>query len=162
YGPLLDPNHAGGQAACAALRERVQHLGAASNGTSRFIHAEATPTNPLGWPGIWPMLEPFISFDPTIAPTHDVALACSITSDDDPVGASAGTLISDDYECDATSLHLSNREAQVDRAISPGSSGWAAWKSAVWVINYLQAMHDAKETSIASVGEADLVKVGVP
>ncbi len=160
YAPLIDTAQAGGTAACSALRDVVQSLGAASNATSRFVHAQATPENPLGWPGIWPTMEPFVSFDPTIAPTNSVSLACSITSDDDP-GASGG-LLSDDYECDATTLHLVDRANQVDAAISPGSSGWAGWKSALWIINYLQSMHDAAETAVTQVDEADLAQVGAP
>ena len=31
--------------------------------------------NPLGWPGIWPTNHVFASFDPTIDPTGDIALA---------------------------------------------------------------------------------------
>jgi hypothetical protein len=160
YGSLINPGQLSGSIACGTLRQRVQHLGAASNGTSRFIHAEQTATNPLGWPGIWPTLAPFISFDPTIAATSSVSEACSITSDDDP-GAS-GAMMSDDYECDATSLHLPNRAAQVDSAISPGSSGWAGWKSALWILNYLQVMHDLNETGITSVADSDLPNVGTP
>src|SRR5579883_1751046 len=149
YGPLLNASSATGAAACALLRDRVQHLGGASNGTSRFVHAQATASNPLGWPGIWPAMEPFVSFDPAIAPTHGIAEACSITSDDDP--GATGSLLSDDYECDATSLHLLDREGQTDRATSPGSSGWAGWKSALWIMNYLQVMHDSKELAITGV-----------
>lgn len=158
FGPLLDPTGGGGAAACAALRERVQGLGAASRATSRFVHAGGDARNPLGWPGIWPAMEPFVSFDPAIAATHEVALTCSITSDDDP--GLTGALLSDDYECDATTLRLRDRDAQVDRAISPGASGWAGWKSALWVLNYLQSMHDAAETAVATVPTAELGAVG--
>ena len=70
--------------------------------------------------------------------------------------------MSDDYECDATSLNLPNRAAQVDSAISPGTSGWAGWKSALWILNYLQVMHDSTEAPITQVADSDLVNVGVP
>ncbi len=158
YGSLINPAGLNGSLACAGLRDRVQHLGAASNGTSRFIHAEKSETNPLGWPGIWPTVEPFISFDPTIAATSSVSEACSITSDDDP--GSSGSMMSDDYECDATSLHLPDRATQIDSAISPGSSGWAGWKAALWILNYLQVMHDSNERAITKVADSDLARVG--
>jgi len=160
YGSLLNPNGFDGSFACSTLRARVQHLAGASNATARFVHAEETPTNPLGWPGIWPTAEPFMSFDPTIAAASSVVEQCSITSDDDP--GATGAMLSDDYECDATSLHLPNRSTQVDSAISPGTSGWAGWKSALWILNYLQVMHDSNETGITSVAPSDLANVGMP
>jgi hypothetical protein len=159
YGALLDPT-GGGATGCANLRATVQNLAGESNATALYVSATATPANPLGWPGIWPTLEPFESFDPALATTNSVAEMCSITSDDDP--GSNGALISDDYECDATTLHLPNRAAQVQSAITPGSSGWAAWKSALWVMNYLQLMHDADENAITSVPASDLSQVGQP
>ncbi|HEY5242046.1 MAG TPA: hypothetical protein VIJ22_11295 [Polyangiaceae bacterium] len=159
YAPLLDPT-GGGAAGCANLRSAVQHFAGESNASARFVSATATPDNPLGWPGIWPTLEPFESFDPTLATTSSVAELCSITSDDDP--GATGALISDDYECDANTLHLPSRAAQIESAITPGSSGWAAWKSALWIMNYLELMHDADENPITGVAALDLPDVGQP
>ena len=59
--------------------------------------------------------------DPTSAST-----GCSISSDDDP-GAS-GALHCADYECDDTTLHLPDRDAQVEPTITPGAVGLAGWK----------------------------------
>ncbi|HEY6459735.1 MAG TPA: hypothetical protein VIY73_06275, partial [Polyangiaceae bacterium] len=70
--------------------------------------------------------------------------------------------LSDDYECDAATLHLVDRASQVDSAISPGSSGWAGWKSALWIMNYLQVMHDSDEGPVSQVPEEQLAQVGVP
>ena len=159
YGLLLNPA-GNGAAGCPALRARVQQLGGESYGNVRFVHAESTPTNPLGWPGIWPTLEPFESFDPTIDVTSSVSESCSITSDDDP--GATGALISDDYECDATGLHLPDRAAQVQSAITPGASGFAGWKSALWTMNYLQIMHDVDENPVTQVPAAQLQQVGQP
>jgi hypothetical protein len=173
YGPLLNPVQ-DDVAGCAALRQWVQKLGTESYAVSPpppgaqvappphpYFSATATADNPLGWPGIWPTLEPFVSFDPTINPTNAVDERCSITSDDDP-GATAA-LVSDDYECDANSLHLADRASQVTSAISPGSSGWAGWKSALWVMNYLQIMHDVDETPVTQLQAGfSLSQVGQP
>jgi hypothetical protein len=160
FGPLLNPSGAIGAQALLLLRSRVQTLGAESNATSRFIRSSTAPDNALGWPGIWPVLQPFASFDPSITATNHVDLACSISSDDDP--GATGSLVSDDYECDYTTLHLIDREAQVDKTIGPGSSGWAAWKQALWVLNYLQVMHDSNELGLDSVPAAELANVGMP
>ncbi|HEX3343103.1 MAG TPA: hypothetical protein VHS09_00970, partial [Polyangiaceae bacterium] len=159
YASRLDPT-GDGAAGCANLRAAVQHLAAESNASARFVSATATAANPLGWPGIWPTLEPFESFDPTLATTSSVAEQCSITSDDDP--GSTGALLSDDYECDATTLHLPDRASQIESTITPGASGWAGWKSALWIMNYLQLMHDADENAITSVAASDLAQVGQP
>ncbi len=71
--------------------------------------------------------------------------------------------MSDDYECDATSLHLRDRASQIQSAISPGSSGWAGWKSALWIMNYLQIMHDVTEAAITQLQPGfDLASVGQP
>ena len=100
----------------------------------------------------------FASFDPAIAPTSAVDLVCSISSDDDP--GDLGTLDCADYECDASTLHLVDRSAQIDSTITPGADGWSGWKYGLWTLNYLQVMHDVNETAVASVADADLANVG--
>jgi hypothetical protein len=176
HGPLVDTAGAGGTAATAAMAARLQQFAAASNALGRFVFPPGTfpasnpsgtinPTgagkpeeNPLGWPGIWPTNHVFRSFDPTIDPSGDVALACAISSDDDP-GAS-GSLGCADYECDATTLHLSNRAAQIDSTLTPGADGFSSWKYGLWVLNYLQVMHDSTEAPVSTVAAADLAGVG--
>jgi len=175
FGPLVNPDGKTGAAAVAAEREWVQTLGTASNGISRFIHAETTDPswvavdgqvdgkadpNPLGWVGIWPTLQPFASFDPAIHASSSVAEHCSISSDDNP--GALGSVQSNDYECDYTLLHLPDRDAQVQKTIDPGSTGWAAWKASLWVLNYLQVMHDSQENPIGTVPETELALVGTP
>jgi hypothetical protein len=169
YGPLLP----GG-----ALLERLQTFGTASHAEGRFVFPAGTwpsgnasgnvnPTgtgtgaqNPLGWPGLWPTLHVFRSFEPAIRPTGDAKLWCSISSDDDP-GATGGAGCAD-YECDATTLHLVDRDAQVERVITPGADGFSGWKYALWVLNYLQFLHDGNELAVSSVAPADVAQVGTP
>ena len=153
------PGGATGADALQGLRDWVQHLAVGSNAVSRFVHAEVTPNNPLGWPGLWPTLQPYASWDPTIH-ASSASTGCSISSDDDP-GAS-GSLACNDYECDYTTLHLPNRTAQMKMTIDPGSSGWAGWKEALWTLNYLQVMHDSTEAPVTTVPDAQLAMVGTP
>jgi hypothetical protein len=180
YGPLVNSDDAVGAAATAHLTALVQQLGDAANTRGRFVFAAGTyPTNnasgnvnptgagvaagnPLGWPGIWPTNHVFASFDPTIDPTHDVSLACAISSDDNPGALPGITVTSADYECDAASLHLRDRAAQVDPTITPGADGFSAWKYGLWVLNYLQVMHDTFEGPVSTVAPGDLATVGVP
>src|SRR5262249_42716948 len=84
---------------------------------------------------------------------------CSLSSDDNP-GAMAA-LACDAYECDSATLHLLDREAQVDKTIDPGSSGWTDWKEALWTLNYLQVMHDVHEIPVDHVPEELLAQVGI-
>ena len=180
YAPLVDFDAAVGAGAAAHLATMIQHYAAGSNALGRFVFAAGTfpmgnasgdvnPTgtgvgaaNPLGWPGIWPTAHVFASFDPAIDPTSDVALACAITSDDDPDGMIGSSVISADYECDATTLHLRDRATQIDSTITPGADGFSGWKYGLWVLNYLQLMHDAFEAPVATVASSDLGAVGSP
>jgi hypothetical protein len=157
FGPVLNATGATGTAALQSLRDWVQHLAIGSNAVGRFVSSTVTPTNPLGWPGFWPTLQPFASWDPSIEASN-ASTGCSISSDDDP-GAS-GSLACNDYECDYTTLHLPNRSAQVTSVIDPGSSGWTGWKEALWTLNYLQVMHDSNEAAVNTVPADQLALVG--
>jgi len=179
YGPVVNPTAASGAPALALLAAAVQHFAAGSHATGLYVFAPGTfPTNnpggatnptgvglgannPLGWPGIWPTNHVFASFDPALAATSSLEIECSISSDDNPVGV-GGALLCADYECDATTLHLPDRAAQIDATITPGADGFSAWKYGLWVINYLQVMHDSNEAAIATVADADLAAVGTP
>jgi hypothetical protein len=133
-------------------------MAAGSNAATRFVTAAYSPTNVLGWPGLWPTLQPFSSWNPAIQPTHDSG--CSISSDDNPGAKRA--LVSNNYECDYTTLHLPDRQAAVSMTIGPGSSGWTDWKEALWTLNYLQVMHGVHEDQIPAVTLSHLANVGVP
>lgn len=177
HGPVVDAAGLSGAQATAQLAALVQKLAAGSHALGRFVFPAGTypannprgglanpldkgnpKDNPLGWPGLWPTVHAFRSFDPTQNPSGALVLGCSVSSDDDP-GAS-GALHCADYECDATSLHLADRAAQIEPTITPGADGFSAWKYGLWVINYLEVMHDANEVLVASVAEGDLAKVG--
>jgi hypothetical protein len=179
YGPLVNPNGLTGAAATALLAARVQHFAAGSNAAASFVFPAGTflvngtyngdrnPTgagtdaeNPLGWPGIWPTTHVFRSFDPSVNPSSDIALACSITSDDNRGKLRAAA--SPDYECDATSLHLPNRAAQVEPIVTPGADGFSAWKYGLWALNYLQVMHDSGEFAVDTLAFGSPDQVGVP
>jgi hypothetical protein len=182
HGPLVNAPGLSGPAATARLAALVQHFAAGSAALGRFVFpagtfparpeavgARGTPNpagtgseaaNPLGWPGLWPTVHVFRSFDPTIDPSGAVDLFCAITSDDDDT--SAGSRVCADYECDATTLHLRARAAQIEPVITPGADGFSAWKYGLWVLNYLQGMHDATEAAVSDVADGDRSGVGAP
>ncbi len=157
------------------LAADIHHYAVGANTLGRFVFAPNTypannasgntnpsgagsaAANPLGWPGLWPTAHVFASFDPAIDATGDIALECAITSDDDPDGMIGAILINGDYECDASSLHLRDRTTQVDAIITPGADGFSGWKYGLWVLNYLQVMHDGAEAPLDTVDDPALV-----
>ena len=159
FGPLVAADQSADPE--ASLEQRIERDARASNAWGRFVVApgawRGASANPLGYPGLWPTTHVFAGFDPRIAPTSDVDLDCAIPSDegsgDDTVG---------DYECDPTTLHLPDRAAQVEARLTPGADGFSAWKYGLWIINYLQVMHDTSGQLVASVAAGDLASVGVP
>lgn len=158
FGPVLNPTGVTGVDALQLAQTWFVHMAGASNATDRFVSAQFSGTNVLGWPGLWPTLQPFSSWNPAIRPTHDTG--CTISSDDDP--GLKGALPSDNYECDYTSLHLPDRQAAVSMTIGPGSSGWTDWKEALWTLNYLQVMHGGHEDPVDYVPPSRLSSVGIP
>ncbi len=162
FGPIMNPGNATGTAALAILLPRIQHFAEGSNASPTFVSAVdgTDPKNRLGWPGFWPTVHPYRSFDPTINAVNTVDETCSISSDDDP--NATGNILNLDYECDYNSLHLPNRSTQIEPVITPGADGWSGWKYGLWVLNYLQSMHDVQQTAIDTVPAGQLSGVGAP
>ena len=184
YGPLVNPAAAAhGSQATSQLAALVQRFAQGSNALGSFVFPAGTfpanpnallgvrgsgdpnplgkgtgAENPLGWPGVWPTTHVFRSFDPAIDPSSNVDLYCAISSDDDP--GTSGAFGCADYECDYTTLHLRDRASQIEPIVSPGADGFSAWKYGLWVMNYLQVMHDSTEAGVASVAGGDLPSVG--
>lgn len=160
FGPLVAPGDDDANAE-AALEQRIEHYAHVTNAWDRFVVSpgswRGTSPNPLGYPGLWPTTHVFASFDPTIAPASSIKLNCAIPSDE---GSGDDTVA--DYECDPTTLHLTDRAAQITRRLTPGADGFSGWKYALWTINYLQLMHDSLGLLVETVPESDLVDVGVP
>ena len=179
HAPLVDFDGATGSGATAHVAAIVQQLAARSNATGKWVFAPGTfpvgnstgdtnpngsgspADNPLGWPGMMPTAHVFRSFDPTSDPASTDDLHCTIASDDNP-NETGESLFSADYECDAHTLHLRDRAAQIDATITPGADGFSAWKYGLWTLNYLQIMHDANNAAVSAVDAADLATVGVP
>ena len=134
------------------LAVMIQHFAQGSNAYGKWVFAG-------GWPGMLPTVHVFASFDPTIDPTSAVDLQCSISSDDNP-SESGDIVISADYECDASTLHLRDRASQIEPTITPGADGFSGWKYGLWVLNYLQIMHDGNNAAVMSVPESELAGVG--
>ncbi len=174
FGPVLNPTGEAGSYSQAQtlLADRFQRLAAEANASgpagANLVVAPPPPLNPLnyyGWPGLWPVFAEFRSFDPTIAPAPGLVSRCSFGGS---VGlfaygvTPAGTLLIANYECDYNSLHLIDRESQVDKTLAPDSLGYAAWEQALLVATYWKTMQDGSGKPITWVDPAALASVGTP
>lgn len=163
YGPLLNPTAQTGMAAIALLRSRVQALALASragvdmNGPWVIVPAPVNnPLNLLGFPGLWPQFAELARFDTAIEASGNVQRGCSLEGG---YGASAGSKITvGDYECGYNSLHIARERAEL--ALHTEALGNAAWKQALWVINYLQLAHDTSGAQWSHIAAAALDQVG--
>ena len=142
FGPVLNPGGATGARALPLLRTGCSRSAGEANARALHPRRREPHATRSGGPGSGRRSSRSRRWSPASTPTNS-ADRCSISSDDDP--GSSGTLPCDDYECDYTTLHLPNRTGQVNMTITPGASGWAGWKEALWVLNYLQVMHDSNE-----------------
>ncbi len=175
YGPRLNPFAQSGSVALGLLRDRIQALAIASRAgstgpVSPWVVVPAptdNPLNPLGWPGLWPQFAEFRSYDPTIMASPDATARCTNTGANGGVysisgyGGNGQFLISN-YECSDNTLHLVNRDSQVEKVLQIDALGLSAWKQALWCINYFQIVHDVNGAQWSNVAAADLAQVGQP
>jgi hypothetical protein len=145
----------------------VQLIGAAGTDIGGFATLPP-PTNnaqnDFGFPGLWPNLDPYRSFDPKMTPSTSPPVhmcATLITSGYGGVlqfGNNPVPL----YECDYSSLRLTDRVTQTEHVIGPGILGYTIWKEALWAIDFVGRLHDSKANPVTSVTPADLPRVGLP
>ena len=172
FGPVLNPAQQGGTAGYQLLLHRFQTFAAqtASGGPVQksLVVSPApvdNPMNPYGWPGLWPVFAEFSSFDPAIAPIPGAVKTCTFKGSVGVYGGGmdpSSDLISN-YECDSNSLHLIDRETQVDKTLTSDALGYVVWKQGLWTINYWQGMQDSAGDPIATVDNPDdIPKIGQP
>ena len=171
FGPLLNPAGVEGDAAYALLSPRLQYFARASRASGAKIGKDfvAVPApvndanNAYGWAGFWPVYAEFRSFDPSIKVKVGADTLCSLAGAiDEPAPPGTTTQYVADYECDSTSLNLTDRDAQVEKVIEVDALGLAAWKQTLWTINYWGSLHDVDQHPIVLVPDATLPMIGVP
>jgi hypothetical protein len=172
FGSLLNPTQLGGDAGYALLAARFQQFAAEANcggAVQKDLIVAPAPQQILnfyGWPGLWPVFAEFASFDPTIAPFPGGINTCTFKGSVGSLGYGGGfnpftTLIAN-YECDYNSLNLTNRDAQVDKTLTPEAMGYSVWKQGLWTINYWQSLQDTNGHGITYVQPQDMDQVGQP
>jgi hypothetical protein len=119
------------------------------------------PQNDFGFPGLWPNLAPYRSFDPSITPTALVSHSCTTVS------GYGGLLMYGNnpvptYECFYNSLHLNDRASQNEPVIGPGILGYTTWKEAIWAIDFTGRLHDSGANPVTAVAPGDMGSIGRP
>lgn len=174
FGPVLNPGGVLGDEAFTLLDARFQQFAikSASGGLlgSNLIVSPAPTTNPFnyyGWPGLWPVFAEFSDFDPSITPAPGAVSDCTFGGQagafgyGGPVTVPKGIFV-ENYECDYNTLNLINRDAQVDKVLSPAALGYATWKQGLSSISYWTTLHDSVGNGITEVPAAELSAVGQP
>jgi hypothetical protein len=119
------------------------------------------PQNDFGFPGLWPNLYPFRSFDPSMTPDMAVARSCTTVTGyggvqmfgNNPVPA---------YECGYGTLGLDAGRAQTEPVLRPGTLGYTTWKEALWAIDFTGRLHDSLSNSVTALAPGDTSLVGRP
>ncbi len=141
--------------------QAAQLMVAAGTDVGGYVILPPPPNNVLnylGFQGLWPNFAPFRSFDPAMEPSNQVVKQCSFTGG---YGGIPGVGDSEpEYECTYNSLHLKDREAQVEKVITPGVLGLATWKEALWSIDFAGRIHDAGSAPVTRIADADRPLVG--
>ncbi len=114
--------------------------------------------NVLGFAGLWPSFAPFVDFDPTIDAHDQVVRSCTFSGGYGGIPTIGQE--TPEYECAYNSLHLTDRDGQVTKKISPGVLGLAAWKEALWSIDFVGRLHDGQDNPVEAVADEDRDKVG--
>jgi hypothetical protein len=145
------------------LRARMQDLlsnaGTDIGGYATLPAPQNNDQNYLGFPGQWPEFLPFKDWDPTMMPTFQVVQSCTYQGGYGGLGF--GTTIDPLYECAYNTVHLPNRDAQVDKVLVPAVLGFAMWKQALWAIDFAGRVHDTCNNQVNIIAPSDLPNVGV-
>ncbi len=121
----------------------------------------ANGTNDFGFPGLWPNLDPYRSFDPSMTPAPTIVHSCTSVTGYGGI-AQYGGLPVNTYECNYNSLRLTDRLAQTEPVIGPGTLGYTTWKEALWAIDFTGRLHDSIANAVTAVGPNDVALVGRP
>lgn len=119
------------------------------------------PLNDFGFPGLWPDMMPFRSWDPTLQPDQSVTHSCTTQTGYGGVAFYGNNPVYT-YECDYNTLNLPNREAQVEKVIGPGVLGYTTWKEAIWGVDFDGRLHDTNSNPVTEVKPEDMSAVGTP
>ena len=136
-------------------------LTSAGSDVAGYAQLPAPPNNPLnylGFTGLWPNFAPFSDFDPTMAPSNQVVKSCTFAGGYGGIPTLGQEL--PEFECAYNTLHLPNRDAQVNKTLVPAVIGFSTWKEALWSIDFAGRLHDSGSNPVTAVAPADVALVG--
>jgi hypothetical protein len=148
------------------FKGRIEQLiGAAGTDIGGFASLPPPANNPVndfGFPGLWPNLDPYRSFDPSMTPSQSPPVHMCTTLITSGYGGvlQFGNNPVPVYECDYSSLRLNDRVKQTEHVVGPGILGYTTWKEALWAIDFVGRLHDSKANPVSTVSPADMQKVG--
>jgi hypothetical protein len=119
------------------------------------------PLNDFGFPGIWPNMAPYRSFDPSMTPDTIIAHSCTTVTGYGGVQVYGNNPVPL-YECRYNSLRLNDRVAQSEPVIGPGVLGYTTWKEAIWAIDFTGRLHDSVANAVTAVAPQDLALIARP
>jgi hypothetical protein len=143
----------------ARMADILVSAGTAAAGFATVPAPSDMPSNYLGWPGLWPAFAPFSDFDPAMAVSYHVVSGCAYSGG---YGSFSIGTTSPAYECDYNSTHLTDPIGQVNRVLTPATLGYAAWKEAIWAIDFAGRIHDVAGNQVNTVAPGELPFVGRP
>ncbi|MGH7298619.1 MAG: hypothetical protein ACRELB_27005 [Polyangiaceae bacterium] len=146
------------------LRARMQQLivaaGTVASGYATLDAGAGNPLNDFGFAGLWPNLDPYRSFDPTMAPDLTITHSCTTVTGYGGVQFFGNSPVNE-YECAYNSLQLPDRTAQVEPVIGPGILGYSTWKEALWSVDFTGRLHDTQANDVTAVAPEDMAVVGL-
>jgi len=150
------------------LQARMQALVAAAGadvaGYATLPPSTKNPMNDFGFPGLWPTMAPYRSFDVSMTPGTGAVITCNAAKPQrgyGGVGQYGGQAVPA-YECDYSFLRLNDVATQAEHVIGPGILGYTTWKEALWAIDFTGRVHDSGSNPVTSVAPQDLAQVGLP
>ena len=146
------------------LRSRMQQLivaaGTVAAGYATLDAGAGNSQNDFGFPGLWPNLAPYRSFDPTMAPSSLIAHSCTTVSGYGGVVFFGNSPVNE-YECAYNSLQLPNRTSQIEPVIGPGILGFTTWKESLWGVDFTGRLHDSQANAVTAVAPQDMAAIGL-
>jgi hypothetical protein len=122
------------------LRTRMQQLivaaGTVASGYATTDAGAGNPLNDFGFAGLWPSLDPYRSFDPTMAPDPTIVHSCTTVTGYGGVQFFGSSPVNE-YECAYNSLQLPDRTSQVEPVVGPGILGYTTWKESLWGVDFI-------------------------
>jgi hypothetical protein len=120
------------------------------------------PMNDFGFPGLWPNMAAYRSFDVSMTPETDAVVTCQPGAPPrgyGGVGQYGGQAVPR-YECDYNTLRLNNPATQAEHVIGPGILGYTTWKESLWAIDFTGRIHDSGNNPVNTVAPQYVTQVG--